>query len=322
MVTNIRHIPVLLREAVSSLHIAADAVIVDVTLGSGGHSLDILRHMPSSSRLIAFDRDGSALERFRARISDDAVAKEALASGRMKLICGNFADFAEKLDQEGIGGVSAVLADLGFSSDQMDDASRGLSFIHDGPLDMRLDQRGNDPTAREVVNEYDTTRLIEMLRLYGDESRAVPIARSIVEKRKRTSIETTHALAEIVQQALPKRFRSGKIHPATKTFQALRIEVNREAACLEAFLSQAVDRLISGGRLAIIAFHSGEDRMVKHFFREKAAGCICPKEFPICRCDHRTTLRIVTAKPIIPSSGEVRDNPRSRSAKLRVAEKL
>ena len=213
------------------------------------------------------------------------------------------------------------MVDLGFSSDQMDTPERGLSFSKDGPLDMRLNQESS-LTAQQVVNEYSEEQLVRVLHEYGDERFARNIAQSVVKERAQSVIATTQVLADIVERAIPKRHQSKKIHAATKTFQALRIEVNQEMQSLKLFLPQAIERLKVGGRLAVISFHSGEDTIVKKFFQENARGCICPKEFPICLCHKTPRVKKITSKPLIPSAAEIAENLRSRSAKLRIVEKM
>lgn len=317
----IRHVPVLMKETLDGLDLHTGDTIVDGTLGSGGHSLEIFERIFPGGRLIAMDMDEAAIERFRKRVEPLDWAKKALENGEIRLFHNNFRDMGEVLENEGIEGVSGIMVDLGFSSDQMDSAERGLAFSKDGPLDMRLDQKAS-LSAYQVVNEYSETDLVKIFREYGEEKFAGNIAKSIVLARKKNAIGTTTELADIVTGAIPKRYRSGKIHPATKTFQALRMEVNRELESLAAFLPQAIEKLKPGGRLAVISFHSGEDRMVKNFFRENARGCICPKEFPICRCGNTAKIRIVTTRPTVPSEEEIARNPRSRSAKLRIAERL
>ncbi len=217
--------------------------------------------------------------------------------------------------------MDGIVADLGFSSDQMDDPERGLSFLQEGPLDMRLDQ-SEHLTAGNIVNDSSEEVLAQILRDYGDERFAGRIARAITTVRAEKPLATTAELAEVVKQSLPMQYRFGKIHPATKTFQAIRIAVNREPEHLRVFLPQAVSALKSGGRVAIISFHSGEDKIVKQVFRENAGGCICPPDFPVCQCKQKPRVRLVTKKPVAPSEEEVTRNPRSRSARLRIAEKV
>ncbi|MDD5084267.1 MAG: 16S rRNA (cytosine(1402)-N(4))-methyltransferase RsmH [Candidatus Moranbacteria bacterium] len=317
----IRHVPVLLRETVDGLRLGPGDTVVDGTLGSGGHSLELFEKVFPGGRLIAMDMDALAIERFKRRIAPIGWAKQALDEGQIQLFHANFSEIADVLDEAKAEKVSGIMVDLGFSSDQMDAVERGLSFSSDGPLDMRLNQE-NPLTAQRVIAEYSEERLTQILKEYSEERFARNIAQAIVKERSKISIMTTKALAEIVQRAIPKRYHARNIHPATKAFQALRIEVNEELLNLKTFLPQAIGRLAPGGRLAVISFHSGEDRIVKQFFQENARGCICPKEFPICRCDTRPNIKKVTAKPIVPSDAEVASNPRSRSAKLRIVEKL
>jgi 16S rRNA (cytosine1402-N4)-methyltransferase len=317
----IRHIPVLLRETVDGLNLHTGDTVVDGTLGSGGHSLELFEKIFPNGRLIAMDMDSMAVERFTQRIESIEWAKQALSEGNIQIFQNNFSEITAVLDKALVDTVAGVMVDLGFSSDQMDMAERGLSFSQDGPLDMRLN-RDDSLTAEQVINEYSEDRLIQILREYGEERFARNIARAVVRARTHAPIQTTFALAEIIKKAIPKRHQAKNIHPATKSFQALRIEVNREIENLKMFLPQAIEKLASGGRLAVISFHSGEDRIVKQFFQENARGCICPKEFPICQCGVKPVVRKVTRKPIVPDAFEVAQNPRSRSAKLRIVEKL
>lgn len=313
--TATKHISVLPKETIDGLNLKEGAVVVDVTLGGGGHSQMILDRIGATGKLIALDVDPQAIERFKEQTNGDA---------RVRVVCKNFAQLEEALTEAGVemGSVDAIVADLGFSSDQIESADRGLSFLLDGPLDMRLDPT-EERTAGELVNTLDERSLAVLLREFGDEQRSRQIARAIVQARERKSFMTTRELAEVIEQSSPMRMRKKSgIHPATKSFQALRIAVNKEFECLEKFLPQAFGSLRVSGRLAIISFHSGEDRIVKRFFRDIAGGCICPKDFPICRCGKVPLIRILTKKPIIAASEELCDNPRSRSAKLRVAEKI
>ena len=313
--TETKHISVLLNETIEGLNLKEGSTVVDATLGGGGHSRAILERIGATGRLIALDADAGAVGRFRQIMKNDA---------RVTVLHRNFAFLEEALHEAGvkIGEVDAIVADLGFSSDQIEAADRGFSFRLDGPLDMRLDPT-EQRTAREVVNTFSQDQLTTLLREYGDEKRAKVLARAIVRARERTPIETTHALTEVIERATPERIRrASTIHPATKTFQALRIAVNREFERLNMFLPQAVRSMRMGGRLAIISFHSGEDRIVKRFFREAAGGCICPKDFPLCVCGKSPLIRIRTAKPIVSSESELIRNPRARSAKLRVVEKI
>lgn len=317
----IRHVPVLLRETVDGLQLHSGDVVVDGTLGSGGHSLELFEKIFPQGRLIAMDMDSQAIERFKERIEPLAWAKQALDEGKIQLFHTNFGEIAAVLNGLGLDTVSGIMVDLGFSSDQMDAAERGLSFSKEGPLDMRLNQ-DNPLTAEQVVNKYTEEQLIKILKEYSEERFARNIAQAIVRARAQAKIQTTKTLTDIIERAIPKRHQGKKIHPATKTFQALRMEVNQELQSLTMFLPQAVERLASGGRLAVISFHSGEDRIVKQFFQENARGCICPKEFPICQCGVIPKVKKVTTRPIVPSDAEIVSNPRSRSAKLRIVEKV
>jgi|SRR3989344_5585632 len=317
-----RHIPVLLQEAVDLLRVSPGATVVDATLGGGGHTRELLRRVLPGGRVIAFDADRDAIERFRERAQSDTMLKQALADGSLMLEHKNYASVGEALEQLGIGSVDAMLADLGFSSDQIEAGERGFSFLQSGPLDMRLDQE-TELTAEKIVNTFSPEDIERILREYGDERESRRIARAIGAAREEQPITTTDALRTIIEHAYPKskRYRM-KIHPATKTFQALRIAVNQEFERLDAFLAAAIERLKQGGRLAVITFHSGEDGLVKRRFKEQARGCVCPPEFPLCRCGRTPRIRILTKKPLLPSEQEIRDNPRSRSAKLRGIEKL
>lgn len=317
-----RHIPVLLEEVKESLYLQNGMVIVDATLGGGSHTRMLLEGVLPTGRVVALDTDREALAQFRERASSDDLLKNALEEKRLLLVQRNYSELAAVLRELGIDQVQGILADLGFSSDQIETADRGLSFQENGPLDMRLNQE-QGITARDIIAEYSFEALTKLLREYGDESEAKRIVEAIIARRDESSIETTHDLAALIANAYPKRKRAVmKIHPATKTFQALRIAVNQEFDHLELFLTQAIERLSPGGRLAVISFHSGEDRRVKDCFREQARGCICPPNFPLCRCGQVPRIRILTKKPILAGEKECRENPRARSAKMRVIEKV
>lgn len=307
------HKPVLPKEALAGLNLKAGDVVVDATLGGGGHSRAILEKIGKKGKLIAIDWDAKAIENFQKSL---LVGQSKVVS----LVQDNFAKLNNILGGLQIKKATAILADLGFSSDQLEDESRGLSFQKDGPLDMRLDSKG-DISAWEIVNQYPLKDLEKIIRELGEERFVGRIARKIVEVRKKKRILTAGELVALIESAVPKRYFS-KIHPATKTFQALRIEVNQELENLKSFIPQAIDNLASGGKLAVISFHSLEDRIVKNIFRENARGCICPKSFPKCVCQREAKIKIITKKPIVPTDEEIRDNPRSRSAKLRVCEKV
>jgi 16S rRNA (cytosine1402-N4)-methyltransferase len=311
------HIPVLLDAVLSGLAVREDGSYIDGTVGAGGHSLAILKSTPNV-RLLGLDTDPTALQ----------IAAERLApfieSGKARLVRTNFEDMAEVARQEGFSQVDGILLDLGVSSMQLDRPERGFSFRSEGPLDMRLNPEG-PTTAADIVNTLPETELADLIYKYGEEPASRRIARRIVERRAQQPITTTADLASIVSRAMGGRVAGrsrNPIHPATKTFQALRIAVNREQETLESALASAVDLLNPGGRLAVISFHSLEDRAVKQFIRQEHRGCICPPELPVCQCGRKPTLRPVNTKPIEATEQEARDNPRSRSAKLRVAEKL
>jgi 16S rRNA (cytosine1402-N4)-methyltransferase len=317
-----KHIPVLLQETVRALQISAGDTVVDATFGGGGHAREILKHVLPRGRVIAFDADKEALENFRERAKSEQLLSQALADRSLVLVHANYSALGKVLDEEGRGTCDAILADLGFSSDQIEAGERGFSFLASGPLDMRLNKE-TELTAEKIVNTFSPEEISRILRDYGDESESWRIAQAIEASRATKLLLTTDELREVIEQAYPKgkRYRM-KIHPATKTFQALRIAVNQEFVHLDAFLGQAIERLKSGGRLAVITFHSGEDGRVKRFFKDKAIGCICPPAFPICRCENKATVKILTKKPLVPSEEELLQNPRSRSAKLRVIEKI
>ena len=313
------HKTVLLQETIDALDLKPGMTVVDATLGGGGHALEVLTKIGDKGRLIAFDQDDHAIARFEKRLS--ARSGKPAAEKSITLLHASFSTLKDRLAEIGISKVDAIVADLGISSDQLADIGRGMSFQTDAPLDMRMDAR-SALTAAVVVNTYSEQQLRTVLQEYGEEKYAASIARAITQRRIDQQITRTLQLVEIIEQAVPPAYRHKKIHGATKTFQALRIEVNGELEVLRPFLTQAVDVLAPGARLAVISFHSGEDSIVKRFMRENARGCICPPECPVCRCDGKAKLRIVTRKPIVPSEEEINGNPRSRSAKLRVAEKL
>ena len=307
------HRPGLLEEAIQGLAIRPDGVYVDGTLGRGGHSEAIVRGLTAGGRLLCIDRDSQALEEGRARLAPWA--------GQITFLHGNFGDLAALLDGAGVERVDGMLFDLGVSSPQLDDSTRGFSYMADAPLDMRMDQSGG-MTAAEVVNQWPQEELRRILYQYGEERYAPQIAAAIVRRRQDRPIQTTMELVQIVREAMPARALKEKQHPAKRSFQAIRIAVNDELASVDRMLQAAVPRLNPGGRLAVITFHSLEDRIVKTGMAEFARGCTCPPDFPVCVCGKKPQIRLVSRKPILPSEEEVRDNPRARSAKLRAAEKL
>ena len=285
--------------------------LIDGTLGAGGHSEAWLEATAPGGRVLGLDRDPAAL----------AAARERLArfGGRIHLVHASFDEMGRIAPERGFADVDAVLLDLGFSSLQIGDPMRGFAFQHEGPLDMRYDPR-QPTTAADLVNRLGEHQLAGLLDRYGEERHARHIARAIVEARP---IMTTRALAEVVARAVPPREREGRrIHPATRTFQALRIAVNDELGALERALPQAVERLRPGGRLAVISFHSLEDRLVKRFLRRESRDCLCPPQQPVCTCGHWATLREITRKPVTATPTEIEANPRARSAKLRLAERV
>ena len=279
-------------------------------MGAGGHAAGILKAATPDGRLLGLDRDAEAI----------AFAMQRLApfSNRVTLIQAPFNRLSALAPAAGFRAVDGILFDLGFSSRQLDDPQRGFSFMHDGPLDMRLDQHQRE-TAADLVNQLDETELANLIYRYGEEPASRRIARAIVAARP---LQSTGQLAEIVRKAVGHRARRERIHPATRTFQALRIAINRELEQLEESLPQAVELLRPGGRLAVIAFHSLEDRIVKQYFKQETRDCLCPPSLPVCACNHRASLKIVTRKPIRPDAEEIDNNSRSRSARLRVAERL
>lgn len=304
------HIPVLRDEALDMLLVRPGMCVIDATLGGGGYTLSLLERVGEDGQVIACDADEQAIARFRAQYPEE--------SDRVTLIHANYAFLAEALDERGITQIDCIVADLGLSSDQIERGARGFAFKLSGPIDMRLDATSGE-TAADIIERFSVEDLAEAFRLYGDERHALLAARAIKEQ---WPLETTDLLAGVIMDAIGKYYRSAKIHPATRIFQALRIVVNREYEQLEKFLTRGIEMLVPEGRMSIVTFHSGEDRIVKNIFRESARGCICPPELPVCRCENTPTVKRVTRKPVTPTEKEVKDNPRARSAKLRVIEKL
>lgn len=305
-----RHLPVLLDEVLDGLAAKPGGTYIDGTVGGGGHAFALLKASAPDGRLLGFDKDPQAVMR---------AQKHLKAFGpRFRLIHASYATLEEEARREGFVPADGILLDLGFSSDQVDDPERGFAFRNDGPLDMRFDPMASGPTAAELVNALSEDELASILWRYGEETHNRAIARAIVISRP---IHSTRQLADIVV-AVVGRGRARSIHPATRVFQALRIAVNAELEALQLVLPQAINILRPGGRIAVMTFHSLEDRLVKRFFRESAAPCICPPEAPICTCERTPVVRLVTRKPITPQAAELAANPRSRSAKLRVAERL
>lgn len=310
--SNPKHISVLLNECIENLNIRPDGIYVDGTLGMGGHSEQILKRL-TSGRLIGIDRDKSAIARAGERLKE--------YSDRLTLVHSNFSDVAAVLDELGIDGVDGMLFDLGVSSPQLDESERGFSYMNDAPLDMRMDN-SSELTAWNVVNEWSEDELVRILFDYGEERYARRIAARIAEKRAVKPIETTLELVDIIKSAMPAAALREKQHPAKRSFQAIRIAVNNELGEVEEMMRTAPDKLKTGGRLCVISFHSLEDRIVKNGIASRENGCTCPREAPKCTCGFVQTLKKVNRKPILPGEDELKENPRSRSAKLRVAEKV
>lgn len=308
-----KHTTVLLNEAVDGLKIKADGTYVDCTLGGAGHSLLIAGKLNENGRLYSFDQDEMAL----------TAAKERLNkfSDRVELIKSNFIHIKKELADRSVFNVDGVIFDLGVSSPQLDEEDRGFSYRYDAPLDMRMN-REQDLNAEVIVNTWTEESLANIIFQYGEEKFSRRIARKIIEYRSEKRIETTGEMVDIIKDAIPAPARRTGPHPAKRTFQALRIAVNDELNVFEGALKEAIELLQPGGRVAVITFHSLEDRICKNIFTELAQGCICPSDFPICSCGNTPKLKIITRKPIIPSNEELGDNPRARSAKLRIAEKL
>ena len=306
------HRPVLLDQCIEALNIRPDGIYLDGTLGRAGHSGQIVRRL-TTGRLLCVDRDQAALD----------AARERLAPwlDRVTLVHSNFDQVDGILDRLSLSGVDGMLFDLGVSSPQLDDGSRGFSYMADAPLDMRMD-REEGVTAADVVNTWSQEELRRIIAQYGEERYAPQIAGAIVRRRGDKPIATTLELVEIIKSAMPGKALREKQHPAKRTFQAIRIAVNDELASVERMLRRAVPRLNRGGRLAVITFHSLEDRIVKTGLAEFARGCTCPPDFPVCVCGKTPDIKLVNKKPILPTEQEIEENPRARSAKLRVAEKL
>ena len=305
------HKPVLLDACIQALNIRPDGVYVDGTLGRAGHSLEIARRL-TTGRLICIDRDQAAIDAAKVRL--------APYLDRVTLVHSNFSELKEVLSAAGVSGADGMLFDLGVSSPQLDYASRGFSYMQDAPLDMRMDTAA-PLTAYEVVNTWPQEELRRILYEYGEERYAPAIAKAIVRARETAPVKTTLELVEIIKGAMPPAALREKQHPAKRSFQAIRIAVNGELDALPPMLRAAVDGLNPGGRLAVITFHSLEDRIVKRTLAEQARGCTCPPEFPVCVCGKKPRIRLVNRKPITADQAELSDNPRARSAKLRVAEK-
>ena len=307
------HYSVLFGECMDALNIKQGGIYVDGTAGGGGHSFGIAQRLSEEGRLIAIDRDEAAIRAATQRLEPFA--------DRSTVVRSNFYEVARVCEELGVGQIDGLLLDLGVSSYQLDTPERGFSYMSDAPLDMRMDKRGS-LTAYDVVNGYEEEKIKKILYEYGEERFSAAIASAIVRHRERKPIETTGELSDIIKYAIPPFAREGGHHPAKRSFQAIRIEVNGELDAIEPAIRDAARLLSKGGRIAIITFHSLEDRIVKQTFASLAQGCTCPKNFPVCVCNNKPTLKVITKKPILPSAEELEVNPRSRSAKLRVAQKL
>jgi 16S rRNA (cytosine1402-N4)-methyltransferase len=309
------HISVMADEVLDWLNPHSGGRYLDGTLGLGGHCLRMFERTGGDIEILAIDKDSDAIEAASSRLSPYA---EHFFS-----VHGSFRDFEHPLKQLGWEQLDGVLLDLGVSSMQIDQPDRGFSFVHDGPLDMRMDKHSGMPSARDLIARLPVQKLKDIIREYGEEPMAGRIARAIVAYRESAPIETTLQLAELVAKAYPAKRRAlSRNHPATKTFQALRIAVNRELDDLRYFLERIPAYLVPGGRIVVISFHSLEDRIVKQVFRTESKGCLCPRQQPVCVCGHEQRLEVLTRKPQVPSKDEMARNPRSRSAKLRAAERV
>ena len=307
-----KHYSVLLQETIEQLNVKPDGIYVDGTLGRAGHSREIAKRL-TTGRLICGDRDDAALEAAQTRLAD--------WMDRVTLVHSNFCEIHAILNKLGLDGIDGMLFDLGVSSPQLDDGSRGFSYMADAPLDMRMD-RSEGLTAADVVNTWSRDEIKRILSQYGEERYAPQIANAIERRRAEKPIETTLELVDIIKSAMPAKALKEKQHPAKRSFQAIRIAVNDELSSVDKMIQAAVPRLNRGGRLAVITFHSLEDRIVKTGLAAFAKGCTCPPDFPVCVCGKTPDVKLVSRKPILPTDQEIEENPRARSAKLRVAEKL
>ena len=309
-----KHRPVLLEETIESLKIRPDGIYVDGTLGGAGHASQVCKRLSEKGRFVGIDQDDCALQAAGERL------KEFGKNVRIDCVKSNYCQMKSVLENLGIDKVDGILLDIGVSSYQLDNAERGFTYREDAPLDMRMDQSSSF-SAQDVVNQYDEMQLYRVIRDYGEEKFAKNIAKHIVAARQEKEIETTGELIEIIKASIPAKVRATGGHPAKRTFQAIRIEVNRELEVLQDSIDEMIDLLNDGGRLCIITFHSLEDRIVKNKFRENEDPCICPKNFPVCVCGRKSKGKVITRKPIVPSEQEVEENKRSKSSKLRVFEK-
>lgn len=304
-----KHIPIMLDEVIEGLDIKPNGIYVDGTLGGGGHSYEIAKRLVSGGRLIGIDQDEAAIKAAGARLSG--------FGDRVTVVRSNYAQMVSVLQSLGIEQVDGILLDLGVSSHQLDNAERGFSYMEDAPLDMRMDRR-QEKTARDIVNYYSQAELTRIIRDYGEDKFAAKIAAKIIGFRENKPVETTGELAEIIKSAIPVKYRLTGGHPAKRTFQAIRIELNRELGVLEESIEGMLDILSDGGRMAVITFHSLEDRIVKSAFKKAESPCTCPPDFPICVCGKKSKGFVTSRKPLIPSDEETERNPRAKSSKLRI----
>lgn len=307
-----KHTSVLLEETVDGLKVKPDGIYVDATLGGGGHAYEVASRLSDKGRFIGIDQDADAIEAAGARLSGFGE--------KVTIIRSNYCDMKPRLHEIGIDKVDGIVIDLGVSSYQLDTAERGFSYRTDAPLDMRMDQR-QTTTAKDIVNDYSEAELYRVIRDYGEDKFAKNIAKHIVRAREEKPIETTDELTEVIKAAIPMKFRVVGGHPAKRTFQAIRIELNHELDVLKNHLNEMVELLDTNGRICIITFHSLEDRIVKNIFRKCENPCECPPSFPTCVCGKKSLGKVITRKPILPSEEELEVNPRSKSAKLRVFER-
>ena len=308
-----QHKSVLLQETIDSLKVKPGGIYVDGTLGGGGHAFELCSRLGKDGRLIGIDQDEAAISAASERLSE--------YKGQVTIVRSNYSRMPQVLDELGIGKVDGIYLDLGVSSYQLDTPERGFTYREDVPLDMRMDQR-NPMTAADIVNTYSEEKLYRVIRDYGEDKFAKNIAKHIVRKRQEKPIETTGELVEAIKAAIPARVRATGGHPAKQTFQAIRIELNGELEVLESSIDRMIERLNPKGRLAVITFHSLEDRIVKHKFRENEQPCICPPDFPVCVCGRKSRGRVITRKPVIPTKEEYEENRRAKSSKLRIFEHI
>ena len=308
-----KHKSVLLNETIDGLNIKPDGIYVDGTLGGGGHAYEVCRRLGEKGSIIGIDQDAAAIEAASARLKDFGE--------KVTIVRSNYCDMKSKLHELGIDKVDGIVLDLGVSSYQLDTAERGFSYREDAPLDMRMDTR-QKMTARDIVNDYTEADLYRVIRDYGEDKFAKNIAKHIVQARAVKPVETTAELSEIIRASIPMKFQKKSGHPAKRTFQAIRIELNRELDVLRDSLDDMIDLLNPGGRLCIITFHSLEDRIVKSAFRKNENPCTCPPDFPVCVCGKKSKGKVITRKPIVPGDEELNENQRSKSSKLRVFERI